>query len=46
MSCGEMRPWAGRRFTLQMTAFNEGPTHGDAIRLESGDEVALTWGIA
>lgn len=27
-------------------AFNEGPTHGDAIRLESGDEVTLTWGIA
>ena len=27
-------------------AFNEGPTHGDVIRLEPGNDVTLHWGIA
>ncbi|MDO4411824.1 aldose 1-epimerase family protein [Cutibacterium sp.] len=31
--------------TCGPNAFNEGPTHNDVIRLASGDEVVLTWGI-
>ena len=42
----DRRSLAVEPMTCGPDAFNEGPTHGDVIRLGPGDDVTLRWGIA